>query len=309
MSWAEMQKMGYAKIIVDTSTMTVGDKVRVKSVYNPTQYMDKQVATVGTPLIFDLGFMKDYLKICMVQTINDTPTEIGGVYKTVDYGQTIFIDVLDQRSLVVAKRIVNAHQHNAIYSVGDEVDVTIGGVKVTFQDAGHDLYASNEIVYVAKDGYQNINLHSNQTGSPMPYRDVTGRTTISGIYNSIEESDRQCISKLYKTSRPAVNSTSQSGFVGFEDYIWIPNYIEVFGVAGELQDTNCEKKQFPLFITQAERLKKFNGADTTWWLCDGIADQYGARRFHVVSISGTDSYQSPVNSFSVVPCFRIVADS
>ena len=142
MSWAEMQKMGYARIICDTSTMTVGDTIRVKSVYNPTQYMDKQVVTVGTPVVFDLGFIKDYVKICMVQTINNVETEVGGVYKTLDYGQTIYVGIadFDKHSFAYVQSVLNNHQEVDLLSIGDEfpTKTVIGGTPIDWvMQVGH----------------------------------------------------------------------------------------------------------------------------------------------------------------------------
>ena len=154
MGYADGYYYGQGRIICDTSTFSVGDTIRVRSMTDSNKVWNKTVATVGTALVFTVPCY-DYYKICTVQTINDTPTEIGGVYKTVDYGQTLFIDTLNLNTLVGHQGLLNAHQHTNKLAIGDEVTITVGGNDWTMLVGAFDLYDSNEIIYVSKYLYGN----------------------------------------------------------------------------------------------------------------------------------------------------------
>ena len=301
MSWAEMQKMGYARIICDTSTMTVGDTIRVKSVYNPTQYMDKQVVTVGTPVVFDLGFIKDYVKICTVQTINDTPTEIGGVYKTVDYGQTLFVNVLDKTTLGGIQGILNAHQETSLLAVGDEVNVKISGSDVAFQVAGLNLYDSHEVIFVAKDLYQ-LNAFE-PTYNLRWYGIADIRNVVQTIYANINETDKAYIKDM---TRQAYLYASQ-GYDTYTDKLWIPSFFEIKGEYPYNQTPLTPQHQFPLFVTQANRIKTYNGTAWGYWTND---HEYNSANCVAMGTQGVNvSYNQYNANVGVLPCFMLTADS
>lgn len=146
MGYADGYYYGQGRIICDTSTFSVGDTIRVRSMTDSSKVWNQQVATVGTALVFTVPCY-DYYKICTVQTIDDTPTEIGGDYRTVDYGQTLFIDTLNLNSLAGHQGLLNAHQHTNKLAIGDEVPITVGGSDWIIQVADFNHYSANDIVW------------------------------------------------------------------------------------------------------------------------------------------------------------------
>ena len=68
MGYADGYYYGQGRIICDTSTFSVGDTIRVRSMTDSNKVWNKQVATVGTPLVFTVPCY-DYYKICTVQDI------------------------------------------------------------------------------------------------------------------------------------------------------------------------------------------------------------------------------------------------
>lgn len=291
MSWAEMNKMGYATIIVDTSTMSVGDTVRVKSVFNPTHYLDKQVVTVGTPLTFDLGFIKDYVKICMVQTINDTPTEIGGVYKTVDYGQTLFIDVIDKTTLGGIQGILNAHQESSQLAIGDEIDITVNGSPWTMQIAGIDIYNSHEVILTSKNIWNLCPSQYDYTGSSM-------RQAVQAFYNIIDNNDKSYIKQVTRACRQ-YNSTEKT----YSDYCYVLGNKETVNAGG--YGVVSSQIQMPLFVTAQNRIKTYNGTANIYMTSDDYTSSGG---INCVSTTGNISTQVG-GDFGVVPSFTLLADS
>lgn len=306
---------GHGFIICDTSTMQVGDRIRVRSVYTVLEEpynQTKEVVTVGQPVVFTVPCY-DYYKICTVQTINDTPTEIGGVYKTVDYGQTLFINVLDKKTLVGMQGILNSHKELDIYNIGDEIPITIndGSVRDWVMLVGAiNLYDSHEIILVSKYVYNATAWYSSSTAGAY-YADGTARTSCQTFYNTIVEQDRQFIKQLQKSGRSAQMTTA---WKAFSDYVWIPNIREVTGQATfgtnnqSCQDSNVPKTQFPIFTTVANRLKTDeNGTIQWWWTPDGwdTNDKIVAH----INTSGALGYAGMTASGRILPCFRLTADS
>ena len=313
MAFSDTKWGGFAKIIVDTSAMTVGDTVRVKSVTTGTNY-DKQVVTVGTPLIWETDIYKDYVKICMVQDIGGTPTEIGGLYRKLDYGETAYINALDKSTLQGMQGILNAHNELAVYNIGDEIKIKIndGTVKDWIMQVGRIDGANHTIDLVSKYGYEAVYWYtSGSTVAGVYYSDATdaqsARKRCQAFYNAIIESDRQFIKSTRRSCRSA---QSTNAWKQFDDHVWLPNAYEISsGVGSNYQDSNVPKTQFPIFTTQASRVKTdINGTARTWWTCDGyVANDKIA---FVVAPNGTTGYYSDGGYTShLVPCFRLTADS
>ena len=237
-------------------------------------------------------------KICMVQDIGGVATEIGGVYRTVDYGQTLFIDVLDKTTLGGIQGILNAGQHNNLMATGDEVKVKINGVDVLFQDAGHDLYQNGEIIFVAKD----IFMLSQWGAAQYYYTESSARTAVQDIYAQMDSDDQQYIKSM---TREAYNSTNV--YATYSDKLWIPSLYETVGTYANIAPT-IPQHQFPLFATQANRVKSYQGTGTGWWTTDAQYNS-GAYRYRISDV-GSYGTESVVGAFlGIVPCFRLTADS
>jgi len=287
MAYDDTKWGGFAKIIVDTSTMSVGDTVRVKSMTTGTNY-DKQVATVGTPLIWDKEIFKDYVKICMVQTINDTPTEVGGVYRELDYGETAYINVLDKTTLGGIQGILNAHQEGSLLAIGDEVDITVSGSPVTFQVGAINLYDSHEVIFVAKH-IQSL------SETAVDYTSSNLRTSAQAFYSSIADKDKQFI-KL--TSRKCRRNAD---FANYDDYVWIAGTQEALNQSVLIDGQSV----FPIFVTQANRIKTWEGTAKAWW----TDDSWSSSGAYSVGSDGAQYNNSISMQLGLVPCFRLTADS
>ena len=283
MGYADGYYYGQGRIICDTSTFSVGDTIRVRSMTDTSKVWNQQVATVGTVLVFTVPCY-DYYKICTVQTINDTPTEIGGVYKTVDYGQTLFINVLDKTTLGGIQGILNAHQEGDILAIGDEVPIIHGGNPWIMQVG--DIDTTNHAVhFVSKVLYSKAQSNSD-------YRSSGLRSAIQGFYTDISSEDKQYIKQVTRTANTTYTYT---------DYIWCLGIREVDGVNGL-----SSQHQFPIFLTQANRIKTLNGSAVHWWTADYTGG--GSYNFAVLS-NGVTSQEIWSNSYGVLPCFTLTADS
>ena len=293
MSFAEMQYYGNGRIIADTSTFSVGDKIRVRSMVDNTKIWDKTVATVGTPLVYDVP-CKDYYKMCIVRLVSGVETEIGGYYKTLDFGQTLFIDVLDKDSLLGIKGIVNAHQENTLLSLGDEVTISVNAAPVTFQIAAINLYASHEVIFVAKDIYTTTTPYYDYTSTSSGLRPI-----LQSFYANMTNNDKSALSKVVRKCR---SGASGYPILTYEDFVWTVGMTEV----GSNQVSGTEQSQFPLFATQANRIKKFNGTAAIWYSDDG----YSTSNIYYIKADGSvTSNNWAGSSQGVVPCFAIRADA
>ena len=289
MSFADTKWGGFAKIIVDTSTMTVGDTVRVKSVTTGTNY-DKQVATVGTPLIWETDIYKDYVKICLVQDIGGTPTEIGGVYKTVDYGQTLFINVLDKTTLGGIQGILNAHQESSQLAIGDEVDIIVNGNPWTMQIAGINVYHSHDIMFTSKNIWGTENPYAYYGSSPL-------RQKVQNFYADIDNKDKQYIKQVTRKCREGSGTIET-----YADYCFVLGNKETanstgYGVVGD-------QIQMPLFVTQANRIKIYQGVAFGYQ----TSDSYNTGNTDCIRSDGSITYAAS-GDWGVVPSFMLIADS
>lgn len=300
MAYDDTKWGGFAKIIVDTSTMSVGDTVRVKSVTTGTNY-DKQVVTVGTPLIWETDIYKDYVKICMVQTINDTPTEIGGVYRTVDYGQTLFINVLDKTTLGGIQGILNSHQETSLLNIGDEVDITVNGSPWTMQIAGINIYDSHEVIFASKYFYT-TGQYSTTNNVPYSSSSCLLRQNNEAFYNAMSETDKAFLKDWTKTPRDY--STVHS----YTAKVQAPMINEVG--ASVSRAYTIPPVLLPLFSTQASRVKTdVNGVGESWWSSEYDHDSSGMY-MNVVSELGVATANEKWNGTGgTVPLFRLLADS
>lgn len=289
MAYDDTKWGGFAKIIVDTSTMSVGDKVRVKSMTTNTNY-DKTVATVGTPLIWETDIFKDYVKICMVQTINDTPTEIGGVYRECDYGQTLFINVLDKTTLGGIQGILNAHQGSDLLAIGDEVGVTINGILETYVLLKvTPTEASFGWKYVSESAY---------AMSPIDY---SYRTSVhdycDNIYSLMAEKDKQYIKE--KTVHYQFGTDTRTA----TRKIWIPTRGEVFGDSS--YEPSAGVSQFPIFATQVGRQKTSKSGTSYDWQTASSVDAGTS----VIYVLPTGLENNASSNSHILPCFMLTADS
>ena len=308
MGYADGFYYGQGRIICDTSTFSVGDTIRVRSMTDSSKVWNQQVATVGTALVFTVPCY-DYYKICTVQTIDDTPTEIGGVYKTVDYGQTLYLDMLNKATLGGIKGILNAHQENDIMSIGDEVTIKVNNVDYVVQVAEIDLYDSHEITFVGKvcwdtSKFNTSGIYKNYTASPAELR-----VKMQDFYSAMTAEDKALLSLVNKPTL-ADNISGSYSWGTFSDYVFPPNCYEIFATT----NTNCPLPlhQFPIFATQANRIKAYNGSTVHWWSCDGQpGDGSGNPGSAIIStVTGVQSYAGKTaTGIGVVPCFRISADS
>lgn len=281
MGYADGYYYGQGRIICDTSTFSVGDTIRVRSMTDSSKVWNQQVATVGTALVFTVPCY-DYYKICTVQS----NTEIGGVYKTVDYGQTIYVDnMFDKSTLRGIQGILDNHNELIDLAIGDEVEVNIaGGTKWTFQVAAINLYSSHEVIFVSKKIYAKSATNYIYTSSNI-------RTIMQNFYASIEPSDKQLIKEVTRATT-AVNA--------YNDYVWCIGKKEVDGSGGV-----SAQSQFPLFTTQANRIKTYNGTADGWW----TADHSDGSSVYGVYTTGVVGVINVTGVYGAVPCFTLKAVS
>jgi len=291
MAYDDTKWGGFAKIIVDTSTLTAGDTVRVRSMTDANAIYDKTVVTAGTPILFETEIFKDYVKICTVQDIGGVATEIGGVYKTVDYGQTLFVQIIDKTTLRGWKDIVNSHSESSLLATGDEVDITVGTSPWTMINAGMGIYHAHDILLVSKYLYT--------TGSR-----TNGNSFDSTFYAAIAQIDRECITIRTQQTEASGSSNLETN----NRYVWSPSEKEVSG-SGRIADSQYTQPpvQLPIFTTQAQRLKSLvGGSAREWWTCDGSGNS-GSGLY--VTTSGTIGAKSQNDSLGLLPCFWLVADA
>ena len=294
MGYADGYYYGQGRIICDTSTFSVGDTIRVRSMTDSNKVWNKTVATVGTALVFTVPCY-DYYKICTVQDIGGTPTEIGGVYKTVDYGQTLFIGVADfnPNSLAYVQSVLNNHQENYVLNIGDEKTIKInsGGTPTdwTMQIANIDG-TNHRVDFVSKDIYS-LSVTANN------YSSSTLRTNAQAFYNSIDNNDKQYIKEVTRTCR------NNSTLITYSDYVWVAGLQEIVG-----DDIGCGQTQFPIFTTQSSRIKLYNGVANNWWTDDCRQHSSMPEPYYINPSGGYSTWEAS-DSRGFVPCFRLTADS
>lgn len=290
MAYDDTKWGGFAKIIVDTSTLTAGDTVRVRSMTEANAIYDKTVVTAGTPLLFETEIFKDYVKICTVQEIGGVATEIGGVYKTVDYGQTLFVQIIDKTTLRGWKDIVNSHSESSLLATGDEVDITVGTSPWTMVNAGMGIYHAHDILLVSKYLYT--------TGSR-----INGNSLDSSFYSAIAQKDRECITIRTQQTQASGSTTLQTN----DRYIWSPCMQEITaGGAVPAASYITPPVQFPIFTTQGQRIKSLNGSVREWWSCDGT--QQNGYGYYITTAGAGSGGRGQNDQLGLLPCFWLVAD-
>jgi len=294
---------GQGRIICDTSTFSVGDTIRVRSMTDSSKVWNQQVATVGTALVFTVPCY-DYYKICTVQDIGGTPTEIGGVYKTVDYGQTIFVDnMFDKSTLRGLQGILNNHSENAL-NIGDIVNVKInGGNDWEMQIGAINLYNQHEVFLVSKDIWTNSVFTSAGGVAYITTSYDILHQKMQEFYGIIDADDRVYLKDTIRTCK----QEGYDNWLTFTEKVFPLNRQEIDGISAGGGTPTTTISQFALFTTQANRIKKYNNVASYWWTCDGSST--GATHVWTVLSDGTITVQGSTNSYGAVPCFRLTADS
>ena len=294
MGYADGYYYGQGRIRVDTSMFSVGDTIRVRSMTDSTKIYDKTVATVGTPLIFTVPPYDTY-KVCQIQTISDVVTEIGGVEVNVGFGDFVNTTPLDTNSLAYVQSVLNNHQENYVLNIGDEktIKLNVGGTPTDWvmQIAGINVYNSHDIMFTSKHIWKNTNGN-------YKYSVSSARTTAQQFYADIDSKDKQFIKEVARTCREdngtMINYTDYCFVLGNKETI---NYSS-FGVVDS-------QVQMPLFVTQANRVKTYNGTAQIYWTSDNYSTSYGIT---VVNENGNPGYTGS-GAWGVVPSFMLIADS
>lgn len=303
MGYADGYYYGQGRIICDTSTFSVGDTIRVRSMTDSSKVWNQQVATVGTALVFTVPCY-DYYKICTVQDIGGVATEIGGVYKTVDYGQTLFINVLDKTTLGGIQGILNAHQEGELLAIGDEANITVSGSPWTMQIAKIDS-SNHQVMLASKNVYTTSKYQNSNAGG---YRQILKSIVNTTFYDAIG-SEKQYIKEMQRTYAYTPSEGNYSWANYTNDKVWLPSCIEVFGKLPLGWSTNptIPQSQFPLFTTQANRIRTYNGTAKEWWTSDMANTNYNVME---VGSSGASSVPNGTTTTAgVLPCFMMEADS
>ena len=298
MGYADGYYYGQGRIICDTSTFSVGDTIRVRSMTDSNKVWNKQVATVGTALVFTVPCY-DYYKICTVQDIGGTPTEIGGVYKTVDYGQTLFINVLDKTTLGGIQGILNAHQEASQLAIGDEVNITVDGVLTPFLIGAINLYDTHEVIFVGK-----YIAGTSTWGGYSGYGTTVIKQFLETFYNNIKTEEKALIKATDRSSRRPYSSTQDT----YTEYVFANNHTEIDG--NPVGWPVYTQSQFPIFTTQNNRIKSYEGNTRSWWLSDGYNASNSSAVYYVETNGSIQSDNNPSStSRGILPCFRLTADS
>ena len=301
MGYADGFYYGQGRIICDTSTFSVGDTIRVRSVYNVSQTEDKQVVTVGTPLIFTVP-PYDYYKVCKVVTISDVETEVGGEFVTIDYGQTHRSTVLDKESFTGIKAILNAHLENDVLNIGDTVNTKVSGNPWGMEIAGIDMSGGRNVVLVSKTCYGNTNsLNTDQIAN-----------RCNDFYTNLDETDKALVEQIRRQVLTNYN-TGSGGSITYKDYMaygWTPTRSEMDGTT--LGSRVVSNVQFPLFTTQANRVRHdSNGNAINWWTHDTygwVAGSVQQTQGWRITDVGAVNQIAISNGYYIIPCVRISAD-
>lgn len=222
----------------------------------------------------------------MVQDVEGTPTEIGGIKTTLDVGQGYYVNVLNKTTLGGIQGILNAHQETELLSVGDEVTITVNGSPWIMQVAGINNYNSHDVMLTSKYIWTTCNYGTDYTVSQI-------RAEAQNFYSSIISEDKQYIKQVTRSAR-----NTNGVFPTYTDYCFVLGNRETVNDPG--YGTVVDQVQMPLFATASSRIKTYNGTAIHYFLADCGAQQ------QIVTTSGTISYGNGVNG--VVPSFMLIAD-
>lgn len=284
---------GKGMIIVDTNTMLIGDVVRVRDVYDSSNVQNKTVVTVGTPLFFEVN-PYCYYKICMVQEISDVETEVGGVYTTIDVGQTVRTDAIDKTTFGGAQGILNAHLQASIYQIGDIINTKVQGVVFPMLVAGINIDGVNSLTLSAKYAWEQT-VGRSAYPNPAVYTDSAIRTKAQSFYTNLAEEDKQFVKEVTKST---INSNG--GAITYSDKSWVMSHQDLINV-------------YPLYVTQASRVKK-NMTETnnvSWWTSSGTKTSANNGWMPVQAdgnIQQGNNWPYSATNY-VVPCVVLQADS
>ena len=110
------------------------------------------------------------------------------------------------------------------------------------------------------------------------------------------------LKNVIKTVNRRVSAGSGSTTITIsKDKLFLPTEIEVFG------NTNYsaagEGRKYPIFTTNASRIRKVGGAAAVWWLASPYA--YDSSHFVAVAAAGSVTDNYAYNAYGVPPCFCI----
>lgn len=278
------------KLIIETSYMPTGTSVRVSATTGSMATQTK-TAVIGTPLIFDVPSMDRY-KIEAI--LNDAVYTT--LYRTVDMGQTIYIDTLGKGTLRGIQAILDAHQESSLLDIGDEVTIKLNSEDLILQIAAINLYASHEVIFVSKK----ICAVAAHPGATSDVRNTEIYTTARDLINHLTDEDKQLVKPMTKYIKTSQNATWNT----ISDKTWLPNYKEIFGAnPSPATSTPNNQQQFPLFTSATNRVKIWNST-LRWWLYDNSGTSYYLLN---VNIDGSAASANSGNG-GIVLCFHLTAD-
>ena len=294
------------KIIIDTSIMPSGTSVKVTPTL--TGSATTKSVTVGTPLTFDVPCYDRY-KIEAILSGSTYATE----YRTVDYGETIYINTFGKSTIGGIKAIVNAHAENTMLAIGDEVNTTLNGSPWVFQVGAIDLYNDHEVILVSKNLYKSCPRMDTIMTAENTLTELG--VTIRDIINDFPEGEQTIISSINKAYRYVPSYDGKWYTYNFKT--WIPNWYEISGQTSPMSYNYVSPtdgrtlKQFPIFVTQASRVRTYNNSGCTWVSGDETFwnNDTGRRLVALGSTGSSGAANGTANTNYILPCISIIADS
>ena len=300
MGFADGFYYGQGKIIVNADVLSAGDIIRVRSVTSPTKVWSKTVASGDAFVVLDVPG-KDYYKVSMIQDVGGTETEVVSTYRTVDYGQTVYLEaLLDTSTLRGIQAILDSHSETDILSLGDEVTVNISGTDTTFVIVGINIYESHEVILRRKYALPNA-VGINGTSGVYYVNRTDARAALTAVYNGMTEQDKA----LVKDKDVNYEAPNTQLFTVADQKIWIPTRTEVYGDRSIEQPYNT---QFPVFTSAQTRIMYIEGGTpVNWMLASATTNGWNNNYTDYVNTSGNITYTSG-NTY-LMPHFRLIADS
>lgn len=223
--------------------------------------------------------------------LEEIPTEIGGEYVEIGFGDVHISNVLDKTTLGGIQGILNAHQETVLLNIGDEVITTVNGSPYIVQIAKIDG-SSHYVEFVSKNPSDDVVAINNAN-----YKNRTAVLNwLSDFYSSIIEKDRSLIKDKvvnYISAGGSADSVTQK--------VWIPTRMETMGTGTEIGS------QFPLFATQANRIRYDSSGIPHTYMLAGCTQTATAGYTDYITAQGTLNYTA--TAIYLLPCFRLTADS